>query len=68
MSGAEAQNYYFDYVNGTLTITAPSGLNTVKADESQQETILDLQGRRVRSPQRGIYINKNSKKKIMIRK
>ena len=68
VSGAEAQNYYFEYVNGKLTITAPSGMNTVKVEESQQKTILDLQGRRVRSPQRGIYIDKDCKKKILIRK
>ena len=67
VSGAEAQNYYFEYVNGTLTITDATGIETVN-NIDQQKRLYDFQGRRVVSPRKGIYLDKNNKKKILVRK
>lgn len=70
VSGAEAQNYYFDYVNGKLTIVASSGsgIESIKEVKQGKNCLYDLQGRKVLSPKRGIYVEGNSKKKILIRK
>jgi hypothetical protein len=60
--GAEAQNYEFTYVNGTLTVIDPAGVEATLTDsEKRAEKIYDLQGRRVKEPQRGIYIRGNKK-------
>lgn len=65
ISGAEAQNYIFKYVNGTLTvIDNPNAIKGVTADEEGSATIYDLQGRKVQDSkdstpttlQKGIYI------------
>ena len=65
ISGAEAQNYIFTYVNGTLTvIDNPNAIKGVMADEDGNATIYDLQGRKVQDSkdstpttlQKGIYI------------
>ncbi len=68
-SGAEAKNYYFEYKNGTLTITEadPDGIETITVDEAKGKVLFDLQGRRVTSPKRGIYVVGNTKKKVMIK-
>ncbi len=60
VSGAEAQNYEFTYVNGTLTIIDPVGINAVNANTSAP-TLYDLSGRKVSNPQRGVYINGHQK-------
>lgn len=60
VSGAEAQNYEFTYVNGKLTILDPVGINGVNAD--QNNVYYDLSGRRIAKPQqRGVYINDRKK-------
>ncbi len=66
-SGAEAKNYYFDYKNGTLTITEADsdGIETITADEAKSLVLYDLQGRRITSPKSGIYVK--GKKKILVR-
>ena len=66
ISGAEAQNYIFKYVNGTLTIKDnPNGIKDVMADGLGNGTVFDIQGRKVSSNkeqpdyqklQKGIYI------------
>ncbi len=56
--GAEAQNYEISYVNGTLTVVDPTGVQGVSAAESS-EPIYDLSGRRVVTPKKGIYIRGN---------
>ena len=62
VSGAEAQNYEFTYVNGTLTVIDPAGVEATLTDsEKRAEKIYDLQGRRVKEPLRGIYIRGNKK-------
>jgi len=66
VSGAEAQNYEFTYVNGKLTITASTGIAEVSNSTSHPSPLYDMQGRKVKTPQRGIYIN--NKKKVIIRK
>ena len=60
VSGAEAQNYEFTYVNGTLTIIDSAGVEAVTAD-GKDLPVYDLQGRRVAEPQRGIYIRGHKK-------
>ena len=66
VSGAEAQNYEFTYVNGKLTITASTGIAEVSNPTSHLSPLYDMQGRKVKTPQRGIYIN--NKKKVIVRK
>ncbi len=73
ISGAEAQNYIFKYMNGTLTvIDNPNAIQDIMADEKGKATIYDLQGRKIRADQeqqnyqtlqKGIYII-NGKKVI----
>lgn len=61
VSGAEAQNYEFTYVNGVLTIVDPVGIGGVNAD-AQRHTYYDLSGRRITTPQqRGVYIDGGKK-------
>ena len=62
VSGAEAQNYVFDYVPGTLTIINTVGVRDL-AGEQQSTTLYDLNGRPVvnRQAQKGVYINGNKK-------
>ena len=67
-SGAEALNYYFEYKSGTLTVTASSGVETVREAEKESLPLYDLQGRKVQTPKRGLYIQGSAKKKILIRK
>ena len=55
VSGAEADNYEFTYVNGTLTIEPPVGIAGVKADGTP-ETIYNLAGQRVSTLRRGVNI------------
>jgi hypothetical protein len=65
VSGAEAQNYEITYVNGTLTVINPTGINALHASDAHQE-VFDLQGRRVNSQlKKGLYIKRN--KKIVVR-
>ncbi len=55
VSGAEAQNYVFTYVEGTLTIVDPTGIDAPRS--GKQPTVLyDLQGRRTTQPRKGLYI------------
>ena len=60
VSGAEAQNYTFEYVSGKLTINPPVGINDLSAAERSQP-IFDLTGRRIADNAlgtlpRGIYV------------
>lgn len=55
VSGGEAQNYVFEYVNGTLTVTAPSGIAELQAD-GKERRIYTISGRRISQPQRGVNI------------
>ena len=66
ISGAEAQNYIFNYVSGILTVKEdPTGIKDVMANDKGKGTIFDIQGRKVSSIQeqpdyqklqKGIYI------------
>ena len=60
VSGAEADNYEFVYVNGKLTINDPVGIHNAKTDKNATE-LYDLGGRKVVTPQRGVYIKDNHK-------
>lgn len=60
VSGAEAQNYIFDYVPGVLTIIDPDAVHDL-ARPSKPTTLYDLGGRPVKSTRRGVYINGNKK-------
>ena len=64
VSGAEAHNYDITYVNGTLTIIAPTGI-TEHHQESSNKKMFDLQGRRVNKATRGIYII--NRKKVVVK-
>lgn len=67
VSGAEAENYEFNYVSGTLTITVPVGIESIASDEvAGNQTVYDLMGRRVSNLQRGLYIIDG--KKVLIKK
>lgn len=61
ISGAEAQNYAFNYIAGKLTVIDVVGVRGVAADGEGQQPIYDLSGRKVTTPQRGIYIRGNKK-------
>ena len=65
VSGAEAQNYEFTYVSGTLTIVNSTGISPTPAISEGEGDMYDMQGRKVKTPQRGIYIK--NKKKVMIK-
>ena len=57
VTGAEAQNYEISYVTGTLIVTTKqTGIRSIGASEKADDNIYDLQGRRVESPAKGIYI------------
>lgn len=47
VSGAEAKNYTFTYVNGTLTVVAPAGVNAPTLSTEDTQPVYDLQGRKV---------------------
>ena len=63
VSGAEAQNYVFEYVSGTLTVIDPVGVRDIKG-QSSRDNWYDLSGRPVRNTSRGIYINNGKKIKV----
>jgi hypothetical protein len=65
VSGAEAQNYEFTYVSGKLTIVNSTGISSTPALSKSEGDMYDMQGRRVKTPQRGIYIK--NKKKVIIK-
>ncbi len=64
VSGAEAENYEFNYVSGVLTITVPVGIGDVIDEVTIPTSIYDLSGRKVQTPQRGVYIIDGKKKVI----
>jgi hypothetical protein len=56
-SGAEAQNYYFEYKTGKLTVTAATGIDAVKSSVMENQSVYDLQGRRIDGhSKKGIYV------------
>ena len=65
VSGAEAQNYEFTYVSGKLTIVNSTGISPTTAISESEGDMYDMQGRKVKTPQRGIYIK--NKKKVIIK-
>lgn len=65
VSGAEAHNYEFTYVNGKLTIINSTGINPIPALTGKEGDMYDMQGRKIKTPQRGIYIK--NKKKLFIK-
>ena len=65
VSGAEAQNYVFTYVSGTLTVIDTNPVGAIKGDSGRPDVVYDLQGRRVKTPQRGLYII--DRKKVFVR-
>jgi len=60
VSGAEAQNYVFEYVSGTLTVIDPVGVRDIK-NKSSRDKWYDLSGRPVHNTSRGIYITDGKK-------
>ena len=61
VSGCEADNYEFTYVSGKLTIQGgPDGINGIVSGKNNSD-IYDLAGRKVKAPQRGIYVRGNQK-------
>jgi hypothetical protein len=64
VSGAEAQNYVFTYVNGTLTIEVdPDGFANIESDKDDKGTLYDLQGRKIETGnlKRGVHIQNGRK-------
>ena len=59
----KAKNYEFTYVNGTLTVTNATGINTPTLPEDNGQ-LFDLQGRKIKTPRRGVFI-KDRKKVVM---
>ena len=55
VSGAEAQNYVFTYVNGVLTVVDPTPVTAPRSDAASQP-LYDLQGRRIMQPRKGLYV------------
>jgi hypothetical protein len=62
VGGAEAQNYVFEYVNGTLTVIDPVGVRDVKMKSSNDKSF-DLSGRPITnmSDRRTISVSKGRK-------
>ena len=58
VSGGEAHNYEITYVNGTLTIEDPTGIETVEAGgiDWSKAVVYDMMGRRISIPSKGLYI------------
>ena len=68
VTGGVAPNYTLVYVNGTLTVIDPVGINGVAAGEDEGK-IYDLQGRPVSKPTtRGIYIINGKKKAVGVKR
>ena len=66
VSGAEAQNYEITYVNGTLTVINPTGINALHTSDAHSQEVFDLQGHRVNAQlKKGLYIKRH--KKIVVR-
>ena len=61
--GAEANNYDIVYVFGTLTVEPSVSIESLR-DSQKPVIIYDLQGRLVKTPQRGLYII-NGKKTLV---
>lgn len=55
ISGAQADNYEIEYVNGKLTVIDPVGVRGIDAD-SKEKSLYDLAGRKVNVPKKGLYI------------
>lgn len=64
--GAEAANYDITYEYGVLTVKAPAGVSGVEGDAIQKE-YYDLCGRKANKPTRGIYIDKNQQKAVLLK-
>ena len=66
VSGGDALNYKFKYVDGVLTIDELSGVKEMASDEISSETIYHINGMRVdaKNMQKGIYIV-NGKKVVI---
>jgi len=60
VSGGQAPNYTLIYEPGVLTVGAPTAIGSVSVN-LRQAPVYDLQGRRVTTPQRGVFINGNRK-------
>ena len=58
VSGGEAQNYEFNYVNGVLTVTKTTDISDAQITNKKKEskTVYDLQGRKVTNMKKGLYI------------
>ena len=58
VSGGEAQNYEFNYVNGVMTVTKTTDISDAQITNKKKEskTIYDLQGRKVTNMKKGLYI------------
>ena len=60
VSGGEAQNYEFKYVNGKLTVTESSGIGELQADDLSSP-VYNLSGQRLATPRKGLNIRKGKK-------
>lgn len=65
VGSAEAANYTITYVSGVLTVVDPAGVHDLSADRWQSDKVTDLQGRKVNTLKRGIYIVGN--KKVLVK-
>lgn len=68
VSGAEAQNYVFEYVSGVLTVENDPNAITLPGTDAAREAVYDLQGRKIDNRQsvnrklpKGIYIRNGRK-------
>ena len=61
VSGAEAQNYEFNYIAGKLSVVDPVGIRGVADESKNKDVIYDLGGRKVNRLQRGVYIQGGKK-------
>lgn len=65
VSGAEAQNYSIEYVDGVLTIEAGTNAIGSITNDAQDQQLYDLQGRPVKKVNRsGIYLNRQKRKVV----
>ena len=63
VSGGTAHNYEITYVNGTLTVEDPTGIEAVQAADIDwsKVTVYDMMGRKVSIPSKGLYIINGTK-------
>lgn len=65
LSGAEADNYDFEYTNGVLIVEDPNAIRGIHSDTTERPEVYNVAGQRIAKPQRGVNII--NRKKVIVR-